>query len=494
MTVHVIATGELDEVEPGAFGAYFGPALSIPHQARSLLGKWDEYKKDLMKLSADEVPAEAAAQVLISACKGPSPLRKGLATKALLHLEAALARISPEEGIQHKTVFWTDALGAAAVVLRASKAQPTIQECGMRTALRAAAVNSGVRDKLSNMGWTRLASLAASRFAGTGPGTVAGWLLSLSGGDDPLVVAGTSDAWMPVDVQPDGPGLPYKSALSLPPGSRMKLLAFGVSEEKNWYIKLIDKSSRPVYELNVKYDDMGQAVSMHSGVEASAALGVCPFSDSSEPLEVVLIFGAERIEVFVDGKRCTQLDAANPAQTCRVVMISGLHLPHLWAQQTEEGGSTKWQIFTAGGWVDIPDATDAILKDAKATGKSKVRYFGGKHEYEADLNAMVQVNLKFGTERRLREPARRALDADGDPSGGVSPGSGITGAAKRWQIELETGWQDMADERQEEFAEALAAGQSKVEYSARGQRYDVDLENYVQINVKTGKERKLRYA
>merc|ERR1712232_1505257 len=142
----------------------------------------------------------------------------------------------------------------------------------------------------------------------------------------------------------------------------------------------------------------------------------------------------DKIEFYLDGKRIEQLDVDNPSRTCKSMQLSGVQLPHVWAQLQDEGGTTKWQIFTAGGWVDMPDHVDVVLKQAQDDRKAEVQYNIGKHAYKADLVKFVQINAKFGSERPIREPTRRDLENNG-------VGEDIIGGEMVWQVQLsESKW------------------------------------------------------
>lgn len=61
-----------------------------------------------------------------------------------------------------------------------------------------------------------------------------------------------------------------------------------------------------------------------------------------------------------------------------------------------------WQVVDKGKWRDVFPSVQKILSDAKQNGQRSVTYTNGSNQYEADLQEMVQVNIKTNVQRRLR--------------------------------------------------------------------------------------------
>mmetsp|Transcript_18711 Transcript_18711/g.51527 ORF Transcript_18711/g.51527 Transcript_18711/m.51527 type:complete len:510 (-) Transcript_18711:222-1751(-) len=110
----------------------------------------------------------------------------------------------------------------------------------------------------------------------------------------------------------------------------------------------------------------------------------------------------------------------------------------------------------------------------------------------------------------VEEDGEQGLDdlgwiSSGGPRGSASP---VVGAAGVWdnarrqifegvrvQIELPSGWKDCSPEETRQICERLAKGETSFQLHARGQNYGIDFtipEGAMQINVSTGKRRKLR--
>ena len=76
----------------------------------------------------------------------------------------------------------------------------------------------------------------------------------------------------------------------------------------------------------------------------------------------------------------------------------------------------------------------------------EVEYRIGKHAYAANLERMVQVNVKFRSERRIRPPLMRA----GPPGEDASANRAARAPAAVWEVELAPGkWAECAADQQE---------------------------------------------
>merc|ERR1712113_1145573 len=137
----------------------------------------------------------------------------------------------------------------------------------------------------------------------------------------------------------------------------------------------------------------------------------------------------------------------------------------------EEGGTTRWQILSAGGWDDMPDDVDQLLKKAQSARETEVEYTIAKHSYKADLKNLLQINTYFGTERRIREPVRKHV---------ASAGSRET----IWQVLLEDGtWLKYNDDAQRIIRKARDAGDNKSYVLPPNWKHKVDFVKMVQRNV-----------
>jgi len=69
------------------------------------------------------------------------------------------------------------------------------------------------------------------------------------------------------------------------------------------------------------------------------------------------------------------------------------------------GGAKRkraWEI-RLGGWVRYDNATEQLFREAQATGSSTVEYGARGQHYRVDFDALVQVNLRTGVRRVIRE-------------------------------------------------------------------------------------------
>ncbi|CAE8589830.1 unnamed protein product, partial [Polarella glacialis] len=276
---------------------------------------------------------------------------------------------------------------------------------GLIVGIRLAAADEALRPALVQQGWGRLASRLASSRAGSEVAAAAKWLLALLGADDPLGALGAGENYTRLDL----PKRTCRAATALPRGSRLKVFAAG-SVAAGWVLRLLDASGRALYALQVDYTVDPPLASISSNFDKTPILktvdaAACGFGEKESPFEILFVFEA-KLEVFVNGRKAVALTLQN-GDACKALEVQDMIWPHLWTLLQESGESTHWQIFTNAGWIDMPKESSEALTAGKASGQQRVRFQAGRNAYDADLVRMVQINVKFRTERRIRPPLRR---------------------------------------------------------------------------------------
>jgi len=74
-----------------------------------------------------------------------------------------------------------------------------------------------------------------------------------------------------------------------------------------------------------------------------------------------------------------------------------------FCQSVDEGKRERGWEIQLGGWVRYDNDTEKLFKEARATGRSTVEYCARGQCYCVDLDALVQVNLRTGVRRVIRE-------------------------------------------------------------------------------------------
>ncbi|CAE8720349.1 unnamed protein product, partial [Polarella glacialis] len=290
-------------------------------------------------------------------------------------------------------------------LLRDCSPPSALEGAGLIVGIRLAAADEALRPALVQQGWGRLASRLASSRAGSEVAAAAKWLLALLGADDPLGALGAGENYTRLDL----PKRTCRAATALPRGSRLKVFAAG-SVAAGWVLRLLDASGRALYALQVDYIVDPPLASISSNFDKTPILktvdaAACGFGEKESPFEILFVFEA-KLEVFVNGRKAVALTLQN-GDACKALEVQDMIWPHLWTLLQESGESTHWQIFTNAGWIDMPKESSEALTAGKASGQQRVRFQAGRNAYDADLVRMVQINVKFRTERRIRPPLRR---------------------------------------------------------------------------------------
>jgi len=167
----------------------------------------------------------------------------------------------------------------------------------------------------------------------------------------------------------------------------------------------------------------------------------------------------------------------------------------------------RWQVHWAHQWRDFDDDLQAKLENAARSKAPEVFVTLGDQCYRIDLLQMVQVNVKTGRKRAVR----CQLDAGGttttsdtprDPSCSVAwPVLSVTRAMSgisfdcepmRYQVFREGAWKNMASDQAAVINEHMARGESVFDIEVRGFRYRVDMNDFTQKNLESGKVRSIR--
>mmetsp|Transcript_87677 Transcript_87677/g.173996 ORF Transcript_87677/g.173996 Transcript_87677/m.173996 type:complete len:824 (-) Transcript_87677:33-2504(-) len=167
----------------------------------------------------------------------------------------------------------------------------------------------------------------------------------------------------------------------------------------------------------------------------------------------------------------------------------------------------RWQVHWAHQWRDFDDDLQARLEKAARSKATEVFVSLGDQTYRIDLLQMVQVNVKTGRKRAVRcqldaGGAAPTLNAPRDATCSVAwPVLSITRAMSgisldfepfRFQVFREGAWKNMASDQAASIIEHMGRGESVFDIEVRGFRYRIDMNDFTQKNLDSGKVRSIR--
>jgi hypothetical protein len=165
-------------------------------------------------------------------------------------------------------------------------------------------------------------------------------------------------------------------------------------------------------------------------------------------------------------------------------------------------------VHWAHQWRDFDDDLQAKLESAARSKAPEVLVSLGDQTYRIDLLQMVQVNVKTGRKRAVRcqldagRASPRSTSHGEETTCSVAwPVLSITRAMSgisldcepiRYQVFREGAWKNMASDQATVINEHMARGESMFDIEVRGFRYRVDMNDFTQKNLDSGKVRSIR--
>eukprot|EP00927_Polykrikos_kofoidii_P055970 TRINITY_DN50154_c0_g1_i1.p1 TRINITY_DN50154_c0_g1~~TRINITY_DN50154_c0_g1_i1.p1 ORF type:complete len:704 (-),score=144.28 TRINITY_DN50154_c0_g1_i1:20-2131(-) len=150
----------------------------------------------------------------------------------------------------------------------------------------------------------------------------------------------------------------------------------------------------------------------------------------------------------------------------------------------------RWQVRLAGEWVNLEDGAQLQLNTALKDKRASVQLTIARVSYTVDLNEMVQINVQTGRKRDIRYTDNNAT-ADSLPLKSRAGQQAQTGV--RYQLFLEGGWRTLPPWQAQTIQKNLANGKMIFEVNNGPHlQYRVNMNDYTQTNLLTGKVRSLR--